>query len=250
MNIDRLGVGASSKPPSALILADVSAATLHQVVQQLRPGFRKVIMIGHSLGSGLTQIEAAGYHDLDGMIITGISHLINAGAAAPVFGSLLPVRLAHPRSAKARDWGLDAGYLTTRPGTRDADFHQPSQDGPDAIRYDEDNWDAVPAAEVPGVALELTPVTTRSRVITTPVLSVIGQRDAVLCGLLGGTVSTLATFVTDCSSSAALTRSEQRYYPKARSFTAFVVPGAGHSMTFAAHAPDYYPVAINWTKGL
>ncbi|MEU7767404.1 alpha/beta fold hydrolase [Nocardia sp. NPDC049190] len=71
--VDRLGIGASSRPPSMLVTATGSAQALHEIVQALRRGlagaqpFAKVIIGGHSLSSGIDVLEASTYHDVDGV---------------------------------------------------------------------------------------------------------------------------------------------------------------------------------------
>ncbi|RJQ76437.1 alpha/beta hydrolase [Pseudonocardiaceae bacterium YIM PH 21723] len=264
LNVDRLGTGKSSKPLSALILSDVSAATIHQVIQQVRPRFAKVVLIAHSVGAGAARIEAATYKDVDGLVITGLTHLIDAVDILPVFTTLIPVQVARAADARAKAWGLDAGYLTTTPGSRYRDFHRPSVEPRAAIDYDETNWDAFSAAEAPGVVAEAMPLTTRSRQVTASTLMVMGENDIALCGLgpldkpiplFGGLQVKFLSKVgskigADCTSSEALVRSEKPFYPNARSFDAFVVRGAGHSINFGTQAPTQYPVVSNWTNGL
>lgn len=55
--IDRLGYGASTRPPSAAVTLDVQAEVTHQVITKLRDGevgaepFENVILVGHSYGT-------------------------------------------------------------------------------------------------------------------------------------------------------------------------------------------------------
>lgn len=242
LTLDRLGTGASSKPPSALLTAFSEADVVHQVIQAIRHGdlgsrFEKVILGGHSLGSAITVLEAGTYHDVDGVLITGLAHRINPPGALIVLGSFIPVALDPVLSRR----GLDPTYLTTQPGTRYAAFHAPGPDVPEMTAYDEASKDVVAPGELLDAATLATvlPYTWR---ITVPVLVVLGGGDAGLCGPLA----------TDCTSSEGLRRSEAPYYSAAARLRAYVLPGYGHSINYAPNAPDYHRAVTQWagTMGL
>jgi hypothetical protein len=105
-DIDRIGDGSSSHPPSADIDLNAGAVTLHDAVTALRSGavdghaFRHVILVGHSLGSIEAWIEDARYHDVDAIIITGALHAATpnlpdggtAGRAGSVFRTAITSR--------------------------------------------------------------------------------------------------------------------------------------------------------------
>jgi pimeloyl-ACP methyl ester carboxylesterase len=81
VTIDRLGYGASDKPPGLASCFGSQADTAHQVVQALRsgkyhsdaasPAFKKVFLAGHSAGGLTATIEAYTFHDIDGLIDFG-----------------------------------------------------------------------------------------------------------------------------------------------------------------------------------
>ena len=125
-DVDRVGDGNSSHPPSADIDLNAGAVALHDAVTALRGGavgghaFQHVIMVGHSLGSMEAWIEDARYHDVDAVIITGALH-----AATPNLPSLVGDFYPASDDPKFAGSGLDSGYLTTRPGTREALFYEP-----------------------------------------------------------------------------------------------------------------------------
>src|SRR5579859_2188160 len=81
-NSDRIGTGQSSHPDLNLVTVtvNVDALIIHEIVQDLRSGsiggqqFARVLLVGHSLGSAMSWIEAGTYHDVDGVIITGMTH--------------------------------------------------------------------------------------------------------------------------------------------------------------------------------
>nr|WP_308436841.1 alpha/beta fold hydrolase [Amycolatopsis oliviviridis] len=240
--LDRLGTGASSKPPSALLTAFTEAGVVHQVIQAVRHGdvgsrFDKVILGGHSLGSAIAMLEAGTYHDVDGVLITGLAHHINPPGALIVLGSFIPVALDPVLSRL----GLDPTYLTTQPGSRYAAFHAPGPEVPEMTAYDEATKDVVAPGELLDAAA-LGTVLPYSWRITVPVLVVLGGGDGGLCGPLA----------TDCTSSAGLLQSEAPYYSAAARLRTYVLPGFGHSINYAPNAPDYHQAVTHWagTMGL
>jgi len=92
VTIDRLGYGASDKPPGLASCFGSQADTAHQVVQALRsgkyqsdaasPAFKKVFLAGHSAGGLTATIEAYTFHDIDGLIDFGWADQTTAAFAA------------------------------------------------------------------------------------------------------------------------------------------------------------------------
>lgn len=79
---DRLGIGKSDHPdPIQVVQAPLEIEIAHQLIQSLRNGgdfgsasFSKVIGVGHSLGSELTNAVTSKYpEDLDAAVLTGFS---------------------------------------------------------------------------------------------------------------------------------------------------------------------------------
>ncbi|MBY8850013.1 alpha/beta hydrolase [Saccharothrix sp. MB29] len=178
--------------------------------------------------------EAVAYRDVDGVVITGLTHRINLPGAVPVFSTLIPSLL----DRDVAEGGL--GYLTTVAGTRYSSFHRPGATEPGAIAFDEATKDVVTATETVGTVLigSLIPV---SRRITVPVMLVMGGEDGNFCGPPLG---------ADCSSAEALRVSEGRFYAPEARLSTHVVPGYGHSLNFSANAPGYHRAVVEWTKGL
>lgn len=234
--VDRLGSGRSGKPLSLLITLSTQAKAVHAVVQSVRPRFDEVVLVGHSVGSAIATTEAVTYRDVDGVVITGLSHQINLPGAVPVFATLIPAVL-EPRLAGR---GLDPGYLTTITGSRHSSFHAPAPAERGALDFDEATKDVVTPTETLGTVLisQLIPV---SRRITVPVMVVMGGGDSNFCGPPLG---------ADCSSAEALRASEGRFYaPEARLHT-YVVPGYGHSLNFSPNAPGYHRAVAEWTNAI
>ncbi|HZO75444.1 MAG TPA: hypothetical protein VFB60_24790 [Ktedonobacteraceae bacterium] len=130
--------------PSGLLTVAMStnAYVVHEVVQALRCGsigtqpFTQVLLVGHSLGSAISWIEASTYHDVNGVIISGLLHLVNATNVASVVTTLYAATL-DPRFA-ADAFNLNyAGYLTTKPRTRGQSFYYLPNADPQVIATDE-----------------------------------------------------------------------------------------------------------------
>jgi pimeloyl-ACP methyl ester carboxylesterase len=138
-NIDRIGVGASTRPANASVLTTGSASyVLHQVVQALRAGqiggraFPRVMTVGHSFGSQAVAKEAGVYGDVDGVVLSGSLHDTTIETFTQVLPQFYPAQL-DPK------FGLStpAGYLTTIPGTRGAIFYDLSDADLTVVAADE-----------------------------------------------------------------------------------------------------------------
>ncbi|GGS45891.1 alpha/beta fold hydrolase [Actinokineospora fastidiosa] len=234
--VDRLGSGRSSRPASLFLDARSQADAVHRVIQTLRPRFARVVVVGHSVGSAVATIEAARHRDVDGVVITGLTHRINLPGAVPVFTTLVPAVL----DARLRDYGLDLGYLTTTPGSRYRSFHTPGAPDPAALAFDEATKDVVTPTETVDTVL-ISTLIPLSRQIKVPVMVVMGAGDANFCGPPLG---------ADCSSAEALRASEGPFYAPEAGLHTHVVPGYGHSLNFSPHAPEYHRAVIEWTTAL
>ena len=138
-NYDRIGDGQSSHPVSTDISIPTDAFVAHQVVQALRGGqiggtaFQRVVLVGHSGGSIISWQEAGQFHDVDGVILTAIAHSFNGAGLQLIFADLYPA-VNDPLFANS---GLDTGYLTTTPGSRDALFYNNATADPAVVAQDE-----------------------------------------------------------------------------------------------------------------
>ena len=238
MTVDRLGTGQSSKPLSTTLTTEDQALAVHEVIQALRAGqlggqsFGTVIIGGHSLGSTVTIWEAATYRDVNGVLLTGISHHINFVQLSLLLATTYPA----PLDPKFVGAGLDLGYLTTDPGVRAQDFDAPDHPDPGVVSADEATKDAFSTTEAPdGIASVLLPV---SASINVPVLLANGQYDPYMCGA-----------GTDCSTAASLAASETPYFPSAPSLQAYVLPGSGHDLNLAPNTQLYQQAVLSWLAG-
>lgn len=243
--IDRLGTGASSHPPAADVTATSEAFALHQVVQQLRAGgskqgrFRTVVLAGHSYGSDVALREAATYADVSGVISTG---WLTAGNPA----GHLQVRDSYDGSArddpKFAHVSLPGGYVTTRPGTRGADFYHTAYASPAVIREDEALKETVTTGELASVVVPVPVPQATTRQIRVPVLLADGQDDNLDCSASLPGVS--------CASAAVLIAREQANYAPQACLRAFVLPEAGHSINLHPDAPRWFAAANRWVAQL
>ena len=239
--MDRIGNGVSSHPLGTSVTIDTNAYVVHQVIQALRSGqlegpsgpvaFQKVLLVGHSYGSFTAWYEVTDYQDVDGVILSGVSHTIGVDSAVRAFGTLQPAA-SDPAFAGL---GYDPTYETTRPGTRYYAFYDPGQADPAVLALDEQTKGTVVLSETDTFALILA----RPLDLRVPVLLVNGTQDRLFCGpTLTGTV---------CSSAALLRAVEQpRLGPQVPCVDAFVLPGAGHDLNTLYASQDWFAVAQDW----
>lgn len=237
--VDRLGTGASTHPLSLPLLISAEARSLHEVVQHLRAGrvggtaYEKVVIVGHSVGSGIVAMEAATYHDVDGVVLSGMTHMpavpvlaLGAGLGLqPVFLDDLLARL-----------GSDPLYFTTRPGARAGLFYAMDDAEQLVVNADEATKDQV---SVPGMGTVAVfgIVLPTTYGIDVPVFQAVGTNDVLFCGLLA---------LRDCSNAASLRAQEAAYYRPEAQLETYVLPGAGHSLALHRNAEDYRDATRAW----
>lgn len=233
LNIDLLGSGGSSRPLSVNLTMQAQASMMHQLVRTMRArGFKNVILVGHSSGSGMITLEASTYQDVDGLIVTGFLHRFAppvpppGGAAVPL--SMYPAAL-DPAFA---NMNLDPGYLTTRPGTRgNPGFYNAAVADPNVIAYDDAHKDVVTAAHVAGfVAIVNDP--SISRGVNVPVLSLVGNYDGGFCD----------------SPACPQAADEPAAWSPAAQLELHVIPNAGHNIHLhgAPYAETEYAYVREW----
>lgn len=233
--IDRLGSGASSRPLSTDVTLQADASTVHQVIQGLHNGsitgtpFGKVTLVGSALGSVTAWEEAITYHDIDGLIITGLLHHVSPTLAAAVATDLYPANL----DPKFADSGLDSGYQTTRPGTRAALFYGQGDADQNVINEDEATKDIVALGEL-NEALPVIP-SPLSQQINVPVEIIVGSQDGFFCDATG-----------PCASSTSVLNEESPYYSSQACLQADLVPSAGHAVALASNNSVENNDTITW----
>lgn len=237
LNIDRLGVGDSFHPPSALVTLENDASVVDQITQALRNGkiggtaFRKVALVGHSYGSLIAFITAGRHQNVDALVATGASHQINAVNVVTRIVAPSGPAILDPKFAAS---GLDIGYLTTRPGARTG-FYNTQNTDPAVIALDEKLKQTVTTEELVTVLPSF--LFNDSSKINIPVFAVNSTDEPFFCnGLL----------TADCSSATALIASERRFYGPGATLDALVVPDAGHDVTLARSAPKTVAAIQDW----
>jgi pimeloyl-ACP methyl ester carboxylesterase len=236
--IDRIGSGASSRPPGRLNTVRAQADIVHQVVTAARDGrlaetgFDRVVLVGHSFGSILAGAEAGAYRDVDAVVFTG--HLgVDSGAqdddprAAFLFhGVAEDPAVAHLRGL------VGNGYLTVRSEARIPTFYAVEHVDPRVLELDE---------EIKGVMTvgELSDMGTAAgawELIEAPVLAVLGQNDAMMF---------------DHDTETDTYQAVDRVRPKAPGhFTFEVVPDAGHNLNLHRNARTSYDIVLRWLDSL
>lgn len=240
LTVDRLGSGSSSHPPAALIGANSDAWVAHQLVQKLRAGeiessagptsFRRVVEVGHSYGTGVTWLEASRYQDVDAVIATGGDHFLRYDTIAQV---LVPSFVPAPLDKNNPAGTLDPGSITTRPGTRYADFMAPGKVDPDLVNQDERLKQTVTATELAQIPLIIgTPLDIR-----VPTLVALGDQDTLFCGA-----------GINCDNTEQLVRAEApKLGPAVPCVEGHLQPGGGHDNVLMHNAPDFFTALNSWT---
>jgi pimeloyl-ACP methyl ester carboxylesterase len=235
---DAIGAGASSHPVSTVITGDASAYVMHQVVQWARhqQHFPKVVTIGHSFGGFITVAEAAKYHDVDGVVATGVAHALNPNTLQLAIADSYPANLDPQFQGK----NLDSGYLTTVPNTR-ADVYFGATAEPGLIAYDEAHKDTLSLSMLSDILgyIQTPAAQNISAQVTAPVLEIIGQEDAFYCG---------TGAIINCNSPALYQAYEAPYYPSAASLTTKLVPNTGHDLTLHPSAWASFSTINQWIQ--
>jgi pimeloyl-ACP methyl ester carboxylesterase len=235
LNISRLGHGGSAHPPSGDITLQSNANSVHQVVQALRRGdlgaqFTKVVLVGHSIGTLISWLEAGTYQDVDGVVATAATHQANLAGLAVDTLRYYPA----PLDPKFVGSGLDVGYLTTLPGTRSS-YYDTSNTDPEVIALDEQLKETGTEAEritaLPDILFS------ESKNINVPVLDVVGDQEPEFCnGLLSA----------NCSSNATLAAGERPFYGPNATVDGLVVPNANHNIALHLNAPQTNNSIMSW----
>jgi pimeloyl-ACP methyl ester carboxylesterase len=240
-DVDQIGTGGSSHPPSSELDLAADAVALHDAVTALRSGavdghaFRRVIMVGHSIGSYAAWIEAGTYHDVDAVIATGALHALSPNIGA-IEADLYPAA-DDPKFAGS---GLDTGYLTSLPGTRGSLFYEPATTNPNVVAADEANKDTVTIPELVSATeiVGLPPQQQPTDQITVPALSVVGENDALFC---------TGVTVYNCASPASVQSYESQFFPAAAHLKVVVIPDTGHDLALSTTAPVTDAVMLGWS---
>jgi pimeloyl-ACP methyl ester carboxylesterase len=237
--VDRLGTGDSVRPPGELLTVHEHASTLHQIVTSIRNGtardargkkikFDRIVLVGHSFGSNISWTEAGLYGDVDGLILTAISHDQNPPAAPLTVTLSWPAEL-DPKFASAN---IPSGYLTTIPGARDELFFHPPGRSPDVVAVDEQvTKDTLPI----GMLFDQFTTYGYTQNIHVPVLNVNGDFDTLACQL------------PSCTGSGSIANEGSFYHPDA-DYTQLIVPETGHATNLHFNSRAWFQQAQDWVE--
>lgn len=234
LNLDRIGVGRSDRPPAEGVTIGANAHVVHQIVQALRDGdlvvpsfgrirAERVALVGHSLGSLIAIEEAATYGDVDGIVLTGVSHTVT-----PVLGEGLSNLYPASLDPHFAGQGIPDGYLTSLPGSRTIFYNLPFAD-PAVIALDEATKETVTTGEL-ATAL---PALAMSSGVHTPVLVVVGDLDLAFCE------------APSCTASGSLA-GEPSFYPAEACAETAIVPDSGHDLNLHLQAQLAYDAVLEW----
>lgn len=223
--IDRLGDGASTRPPATQLTWNNAGLTVARVVTALRDGslgtrFENVVLVGHSYGSVTSYLVASRHSGVDALIITGAAHRVNIPELTKLILTSPPAR-GNPRFDVT-----DPLYVTTRRNRRDF-FYNPANTDPEVIAVDERLKQTAGMLELPSALPSLWNGVSKTTNI--PSLTVLGDQDSLF-----------ASWAADCSSDAALAAFERRFYGPAAVVEAAVIPGGGHDINLERTAPKAY----------
>ena len=186
----------------------------------LGTAFDEVVLVGHSYGSVLNYLVAA-TEPVDAMIATGAAHRASVLQMGLLYLSSPPVY----RNPAFRVSGLL--HATTRRDGRHFFYARENTD-PEVVALDETLKATVGMLELPTALPYM--VNGVSRGTEIPVLTVLGDRDRFFA----------RRDAADCSSEAALTRFERRYYGPGVTLESAIVPGAGHNLNLERTAPQTF----------
>lgn len=234
LNIDRLGLGASSQPAAADLTVAAHAFVVHQVVAAARSGtfgspYADVVTVGHSLGSAVAIVEAARYKDVDGVIASGfLPH-------APPFGGPIILASLYAAQLDAATATAPAGYVTTRPGTRGPAFYREAGADPLVIASDEASKQTASPFEIATLADAASPEAEQG--LDVPVLWAIGEFDNVFCP-------------SSCADPGSAAHQEEMHYPNLPCSAVHVQGDTGHVLNLHPSAPAWFGAARAWVTSL
>lgn len=240
LSYDRLGCGLSTvADPSTEIQSTVELAVLATLTTAIRTGKipksilstppKKVLHVGHSWGSELSNALAATFPSLsDGVVLTGYSHIFQyqlmfvANSAFHLASESQPARFAN-RSSGFLTWGdkYDNQYSF---------FSYPYFD-PKVLTYAESTKFPFTIGEF----LSQSALNFSASAFTGDVLYVAAQHDLIFCG-------------GDCVGLFGTQSAAKQAFPNAKSWEEYIQPNVGHGINLHYNASGAYEVIMNWAE--
>lgn len=234
VNIDRVGVGLSSKPAPMALDFDAAAYTIHQIVQLLKgDGIElysgavtadEVVLVGFSFGSMIATMEAATYKDVDGLILQAYSHTVGPAGVASYSA-------AYPALNEPKFNGLDVNYFTTIPGFREELFFYEDGVEPYVLHHDEMVKKTYTLAELMSIDGSMA----ASYGVEVPVFLIVGDYDMIACE------------APSCKIAGSLDN-EGTHFPLAPSFEVKIIDNAGHTLNWHKNPTRTFSAMGMWLR--
>ncbi|KAI1465648.1 alpha/beta-hydrolase [Daldinia caldariorum] len=238
LSYDQLGVGRSDHPdPIQVVQATSQVAVTHALAGLLRSSklggykFDKVVGVGHSAGSTLTQAITTQYpKDFDAVILSGTTASADTVALTVAAFNLINANTDPSNQFRS----LAPGYLTqqTSVGIQFAFYRFPNFDD-DVFRRQV----AHKSTNTLGVLLTLGSIVAPSPEFTGPVDLVNGEHDLVFCG--GNCVEPVD------QNQAALSLF---YSAAGKGSQSYIAAGAGHSIAAHKSGPDSFKHMVKFLQ--
>lgn len=226
---DRLGSGASGKPPGEIVNVEMGAFVNGQLVDMLQDGslaaFDKVALVGHSFGSLITITSAATDQNVDVVVLTGFAHQATQQASDATTASVYPAMFDTKFAGQIED----PNYFTTIPGTREGLFFSHLVDD-ETLAQDEMDKDLMSLGLIFDIPRHFEP---ESLAIDVPVMMIMGTKDFMYCGEN-----------VDCNDPSSFQVYEENFF--AYPVTTQMVNGAGHSLTLHHNTKITTNQIVNW----
>ena len=239
LNIDRIGIGQSDKPPADLVTVHTHAWINAQLATALRrgklgqrhPHFGSVVGVGHSLGGIIVTVAQADHRPFDAIVVNGMMHAADTAVLAQL-GTIRHDAALDPKFAAA---GLPTGYITTKPGTRH-NYYTTAYADPEVIDLDEKLKQTATSGEAATLGLGRDP--SYSPKVLVPVLLWLGAADALHCNEAAAGLS--------CANVAAVVNRERAAWNNTPCLGAYLQPQSGHDTTLHRSAPAGAYVVNLW----
>jgi len=236
-NFERIGIGASARPPGADVTLTSNAFVLSQVTRALHNGtlagvpFQRIIGVGHSFGSRtLQRMQALFPVELVGLILTGTLH-DDGPELASVLQSAARPAMSDPRFAGQQ---FPPGYLTLADGLQLSFLVNPERADPDIVNFHESLKETLTTGELASPRIN-----DDSLQIDVPVLLLVGEFDRVLCGNR-----------VDCSNLQSIRALENTFYRPEACLRVEIIRGSGHLFTLQRSPQGTYSTMLAWARKL
>jgi pimeloyl-ACP methyl ester carboxylesterase len=213
--IDRLGYGQSKLENGYSVSSEAYADMARQIVDELRTEFDHVVLVGHSAGAEVTELDAATFGNIDAIAVLGYHHRPSDELGKDVFTGDVP-----------RSFQKDYEYFLGTPEHRSDMFFTKEAD-PAVVDADRQVAQLTPSGEM----LSITPQPSGKVLgkIAVPVFLQLADADRLF--------------------ELKYADLEKSFFSSAPSVTVDVVPGAGH--TFMLHPSGHQAVEhlAGWLHG-